>query len=591
MDQDDRQLTEERIRNLEARIAEYPRGRISRKTIRGKVRTYLQWYEDGKVHCKYVRDEDLEQVERRVDERCELQIELKRLKDGYEGTVNPKGFRTSPVLGMCLKPRAEDCAGMERRECYGILDAYLKNDEPKVCVLYGLRYTGKSTMMCQAMLDMGDKELARTAFIRADSRYDVRDVELDISRLAEMGYRTVFIDEATKLRDFHLCCSSMFYNEVRSGMRIVMSGTDSLGFWMAEDDELYGEAVMVHTTVIPYREHSRLIGTDDIDDYIELGGTLRKGMLDVERAVLRDEIPFGSEESSRRYSTLAIARNIQNSLERIPTSPLWGVLYDLYRSKELTNVINRVVEDFNHRFLEEVIERDFSSNDSDDVDSVEMYGVVMEALGILNRRDATQPVSQNVLSVLRSYLEALEVLEIGSEYRYEGGTWVRGERNLMIQPGMRFCQAKVLVEAVLQDPTFGSLSDAVRSEAVSRILDSVRGRIMEEIVLSETARALGPGFSVSRLMFDKGEIDMMVRCDATDTCIICEVKHSLYRTAHQRRHLVDPVKCGAVEGRFGRISDRVVIYRGEGTVEDGVTYLNVETYLKSLPGSIDRLFR
>ena len=525
-----------------------------------------------------------------MDERCELQIELKRLKDGYEGTVNPKGFRTSPVLGMCLKPRAEGCAGMERRECYGILDAYLRNDEPKVCVLYGLRYTGKSTMMCQAMLDMGDEELARTAFIRADSRYDVRDVELDISRLAEMGYRTVFIDEATKLRDFHLCCSSMFYNEVRSGMRIVMSGTDSLGFWMAEDDELYGEAVMVHTTVIPYREHSWLIGTDDIDDYIELGGTLRKGMLDVERAVLRDEIPFGSEESSRRYSTLAIARNIQNSLERIPTSPLWGALYDLYRSKELTNVINRVVEDFNHRFLEEAIERDVSSNDSEDVDSAEMYGVVMEALGILNRRDATQPVSQNVLSVLRSYLEALEVLEIGSEYRHEGGTWVRGERNLMIQPGMRFCQAKVLVEAVLQDPTFGSLSDAVRSEAVSRILDSVRGRIMGEIVLSETARALGPGFSVSRLMFDKGEIDMIVRCDATDSCIICEVRHSLYRTAHQRRHLVDPVKCGAVERRFGRISDRVVIYRGEDTVEDGVTYLNVERYLSSIPDSVLSLF-
>lgn len=99
MDQDDRQLTEERIRELEARIAEYPRGRISRKTIRGKVRTYLQWYEDGKVHCKYVRDEDLEQVERRVDERCELQIELKRLKDGYEGTVNPRGSGPAPSSG------------------------------------------------------------------------------------------------------------------------------------------------------------------------------------------------------------------------------------------------------------------------------------------------------------------------------------------------------------------------------------------------------------------------------------------------------------------------------------------------------------
>ena len=47
---------------LEREIAELPAGYISRKVIRGRERFYRQWYEDGKVRSKYIRDEDLESV-------------------------------------------------------------------------------------------------------------------------------------------------------------------------------------------------------------------------------------------------------------------------------------------------------------------------------------------------------------------------------------------------------------------------------------------------------------------------------------------------------------------------------------------------
>ena len=36
-------------------------------------------------------------------------------------------------------------------------------------------------------------------------------------------------------------------------MKIVLSGTDSLGFWLAMDEELYDRAKSIHTTFIPYR--------------------------------------------------------------------------------------------------------------------------------------------------------------------------------------------------------------------------------------------------------------------------------------------------------------------------------------------------
>lgn len=35
------------------------------------------------------------------------------------------------------------------------------------------------------------------------------------------------------------------------GMKLVLSGTDSLGFWLAMDEELYDRARLIHTTFPP----------------------------------------------------------------------------------------------------------------------------------------------------------------------------------------------------------------------------------------------------------------------------------------------------------------------------------------------------
>lgn len=76
----------------------------------------------------------------------------------------------------------------------------------------------------------------------------------------------MLLDKVTLMRDF-------------IDSAALLSGTDSLGFWFALRQELYDRAKMIHTTFIPYREHSRLLGIDQIDEYIRYGGTLRAGEL------------------------------------------------------------------------------------------------------------------------------------------------------------------------------------------------------------------------------------------------------------------------------------------------------------------------
>lgn len=95
---------------------------------------------------------------------------------------------------------------------------------------------------------------------------------------------------------------------------IVLSGTDSLGFTLAETAELHDRSVTIHTTFIPFREYSRLLGLHDIDEYIRYGGTFRAGETDFDDPELMDEgISFRDDETMRRYIDTAAARNIQHS--------------------------------------------------------------------------------------------------------------------------------------------------------------------------------------------------------------------------------------------------------------------------------------
>ena len=72
--------TLEKLAVLTARIKELPKGYISKKTIGGKVYYYHQWSENGSKQSRYIRDEEVEQLAARMDERKELQAQVSALK-------------------------------------------------------------------------------------------------------------------------------------------------------------------------------------------------------------------------------------------------------------------------------------------------------------------------------------------------------------------------------------------------------------------------------------------------------------------------------------------------------------------------------
>ena len=349
-------MTEAERREIQAKIDALPVGGITMKTINGKRYPYLQWTENGKQRGRRVRKEELETLQAGIEERKRLQALLRSEPAPKAGTVLHLAsvHRTGEALRAFIQP----VLGWQKRDCYAGLHNYLYGDLPdKVFILYGLRRTGKTTMIRQAIAEMDDAMFARTAFIQVTAQNNLAQLNQDLMALEQHGYRYIFLDEVTLMEDF--IQGAALFSDVfaASGMKIVLSGTDSLGFVFTEDEQLYDRCVMLHTTLIPYREFDRVLDVHGIDEYIRYGGTMSVS------GVQYNQPTFATKQSTDDYVDSAIARNIQHSLRYYQYGGHFRNLYALYERNELTSAINRIIEDINHAFTLEVLTRRFRSHD------------------------------------------------------------------------------------------------------------------------------------------------------------------------------------------------------------------------------------
>lgn len=594
-----------RIMELENEIAILPQGSINIKKINGKEQPYLQWTENGKSKSKYIKKNEREEIFASVERRKQLQEELREIKKlEVVDTPVPTKFETSVVIGNRLLAMTKGVRNMKERDCFKQLQKYLNSDATdRVCLVFGLRRTGKTTMLRQAVLKMTTEQASKTAYIKAKGTDTMAAMNRDLEKLLELGYENVFIDEVTLMEDF--IDSAALFSDIYAtqGMKIVLSGTDSLGFWFALHQELYDRAITIHTTFIPFREHSRLLGIDSIDEYIRYGGTLRASELDFDdEDVNAEDASFRDDESTRRYIDTAICKNIQHSLSCCQDGGYFRHLQSLYETGELTGAINRIIEDMNHRFLIRILINKFKSHDlgsaadvlrrerdperrNDILDRIDKDAVtkrLMDLLEIRNREDQSIGITNAHVEEIKEYLKALDlIVDVPSETIIPSAEPL--ENIIFTQPGMRYCQAQALVHSLAKDELFASLSEKEKTMVSERILEEVRGRMMEEIVLLETFKSAKKNKRVFKLTFSVGEFDMVIYDSKENTCECYEIKHSVQIVPAQTKYLIDEEKLNQTSKRFGKISKRCVLYRGEDTVlENGIEYRNVEAYLKEL---------
>ena len=593
-----------RIKEIEKQLATLPAGKLTYKNIKGKLQPYLQWTENGKEITKYVKVAERETVLEQVALRDSLIAELQELKEKYPDEIKTSTYHTNVIFGEALRNSAAYVAKFHKRDLFKTLWKFIKgNYFGKVCLLYGLRRTGKTTLLMQAINELSDEEFEKAVYIKANPAVTMADMNKDMQALYDAGFKYVFLDEVTLIEDF--IDSAALFSDIYAtmGMKIVLSGTDSLGFWFTLGAELYDRAFTLHTTFIPFREFSRLLNINDIDEYIRFGGTLKAGetAFDDEDA-LEADASFRDDESTRRYIDTAICQNIQHSLNCCKDGKYFKHLQALYDAGELTGAINRIIESMNHQFLLKILMNPFKSHDLgsaaeilrkqndpekrstilDEIDRETVTKRLMDILQIKNQENMNVGITKVHVQEIEEYLKALDLVVDCPRETYvleaEPLDYV-----LFTQPGMRFCQAQALVHVLMKDEVFANTSEREKTLVCNRILEEVSGRMMEDIVLLETVRTLPKTKKAFKLTMGRSEYDMVIYDSEANCCEIYEIKHSTQIVDRQSDVLNDAEECSRVEKKYGKISRKCVIYRGEANLLDnGIEYLNVERYLKSI---------
>ena len=204
----------------------------------------------------------------------------------------------------------------------------------------------------------------------------------------------------------------------------------------------------------------------------------------------------------------------------------------------------------------------------------------MKILRIRNREDAKIGITKEHAAEIKEYLKALDLV-VDCPRRSENAA--PEEYVIFTQPGMRYCQAQALVHVLLNDGEFRAFGQREQDLACARILEDVRGRMMEDIVLLETVRTLPKDRSAFKFTLSRTEFDMVVYASGENRCELYEVKHSAEIVPRQYHVLEDEEACLQAERQYGKIAKKCVIYRGESRIlKNGIEYLNVEEYLNAL---------
>ena len=465
-------------------------------------------------------------------------------------------YETNVIMGSKLSKMVEQVKHLERRTaCDQVKKFIYGKDYTRVCAVYGLQSTGKRTVMLQAIADMSEEDFARTAYIKVKDTDSIQDVADDVHLLHKIRVKYVFVDEITCIKDFIDGAALLSDIYAMMGMKIVLTGTSSLSFWLSRDGELYDRVRLVHTTYMPYQEYSRLMG-QTIDEYLLHGGFLK-------------EFPFQDRESLNQYIDMAIGENMQFALEHSERGGEMYRLRELYHAGVLVRAIRTVLEELvkcNVRYaLSKIL----------DVEAIEPSNKQNEEVAV--------EITDIHRTQIENYLKGMDVI---IKCPVEQGDWKLDieDRYIFTQPGMCYFMSKVYIESLLEAETFSDISDVEREELKEQLLGTIQEQMLKDMVLLETVKTVRKPHEVFKTQFENGVYDMLVYDHDHNQCAIYEIHNSKCDTQEQGKHLSDEYKLKLTTPHFGKLVGRYVLYLGENMdSENGIAYRNAEEFLKNLP--------
>lgn len=226
---------------------------------------------------------------------------------------------------LCLRYKVDK---LKSRDFVKAIKEYSNLNELRILAISGLRGTGKTTGILQAIYDMN--LFNEAVFITIDEKA-VMDC-LDLRELVWNKYKNkkyIFIDEITRIMDIINNSGFLCDAVSASGHRVIISGTDSLGLVKSEGAGLYHRVINLNVTQITFAEAQRTMN-QSLVDYVQLGG-------------LYNADSIADIEGVRRYIDTAVVDNIQNTLTKNKgVTGLLG-LEDISSKRKLRTIVFRLI--------------------------------------------------------------------------------------------------------------------------------------------------------------------------------------------------------------------------------------------------------
>ncbi len=471
-------------------------------------------------------------------------------------------------------------AEYKKRDVFNDLQRFINapNDK-RICALFGLRRTGKTTLIMQSILEQNAN---KCLLIQCSYEDDIGTLNQNLIKYDE--YDIIYIDEVTKLSNFVNAASILADKYAALGKKIILSGTDSYALDLAYRDELYDRCRLLHTTYISYKEYNYLLGKD-LDEYIKYGGTLTDGKT------------FYNNDNKNNYINSAIVKNIERSLAQAGRDGEFGVLREFYERGEFSTFLQKIIELNNRSFLMSTVNRAFKSHDigslydlllknkeTTDMDfsflkSKDFQDKIRLSLSI--KEPLIAKASRETIEEAKKYLEWADVI-----YRVPNSDEV-----IFTQPGLRYSQLESELNVLKNSKELLACPAQIRNIVYDKLESDIKGRMLEDIIFYQLAKDEKISYKYSTFKYksvvdenmgrrDK-EIDIVLMGKKTNNSYWIEVKYSKAQDDNQSVHLTSK----SLENKFKEetntdVTGKIILYRGENlSITNDIMSLNASDFL------------
>lgn len=500
----------------------------------------------------------------------------------------------------------------KKRKAYVEVEEYVKSNkrDTKICAIYGIRRTGKSTLMEQIAQNLSDEQKKQAWFITCNNDTDFYDVVAFITKMLEKGDKYFFIDEITSAKNFQnigQVLSDVFVK--MDDAKIVVTGKDSLGLSLVHRGMMYDRIKFIPTTYTSFSEYSTLTDVNNIDDYIKLGSTLKTDC-------------FSSYKETQNYIETSIVSNIIGSLEKSEGLKKYPpTLTEIYNNNDLNNAIQRIINHFAQSLTVKILTEQITIHPlstalhnlaekgnkpgllmRQNIDFEKINDSVAYALGIHTTR--TSPVEEKHINVLSDFLEDIGLITTIPVIESFSNRTFQNDMKIISHPGMFHAIIKYTLDELQKNENWlQDVSNEDRTKLLESTYTSAVGDILENIVIKDIFELLSNGkrvdkddffggntgrWYVSKLsIYDKNskrdyEADLIIFDKEKKETYLFEIKHSKEVVEQQSKHLENERFNQYVEENFGQVKRTIVLYNGEINTSLTVPRISVTKFLKEL---------